>query len=78
VIRLRLAHTDAPEFTVGEHHDTTTASLVMDGSPDTLVLGLGSERADDQATVREWIEQRVDISRLTRSKHPRRAQSYWR
>jgi hypothetical protein len=50
----------------------------MDGSPDTLVLGLGSERADDQATVREWIEQRVDISRLTRSKHPRRAQSYWR
>lgn len=78
VIRLRLAYKDAPEFTVTEHHDTFTVSLVMDGRPDTLVLGLGSERADDQAAVREWIEQRVDTSRLTRSRHPRHAHSYWR
>lgn len=64
-IQFRLAFRDAPEIDV-------TEDLA------TLVLRPGSPGEQDRATIRAWIEERVDVSRLRLSRRHSAALLYWR
>lgn len=44
----------------------------------TLVLRPGSPGEQDRATIRAWIEERVDVSRLRLSRRHSAALLYWR
>jgi len=75
-IQLRLAYTDAPQIEVGEDLPTDTVALRL--GDDTLTLRPGRSHAEDRDTVREWIRERVDVTRLTRGTHQGPGVAYWR
>lgn len=77
-ILFRLTFTDAPEFTVTEDLDAGVVMIRVEGADAPLVLRAGRDYADDIAAIREWIEQHVDIGRLTLSKRHATALAYWR
>lgn len=76
VIQLRLAYIDAPQIMVGEDLPTDTVTLRL--GDDALTLHPGRSHAEDRATVREWIRERVDVTRLTRGTHQGPGVAYWR
>lgn len=77
-ILFRLTFTDAPEFTVAEDLQAGVVTISSPHFEGVLTLRTGRDYADDIATIREWIEQHVDISRLTLRKRTTTAGTYWR
>lgn len=77
-ILFRLTFTDAPEFTVTEDLEAGVVTVRVDGSDAPLTLRAGHDYADDIATIREWIEQHIDIARLTLRKRTTTAGAHWR
>lgn len=75
-IQLRLAFRDAPEIDVTEDLDTDSVTLRL--GEGTLTLHPGQEHAEDRETIREWIRERVDVTRLTRGSHHGPGVRYWR
>ena len=75
-IQLRLAFPDAPDITVTEHLPTNT--VLMRLGDDTLTLHPGRSHAEDQATMRSWIRERVDVTRLKMGAHKGPGVTYWR
>lgn len=75
-IQLRLAYIDAPQIEVGEDLPTDTVTLRL--GDDVLTLRPGQSHEEDRATVREWIRERVDVTRLTRGTHQGPGVAYWR
>ena len=76
VIQLRLAYIDAPQIEVGE--DLPSDSVTMRLGADTLTLRPGRSHSEDRETVRAWIRERVDVTRLTRGTHQGPGVAYWR
>lgn len=76
VIQLRLAFTDAPQIEVVEDVPTDTVTLRL--GDDVLTLRPGRSHEEDRDTVREWIRERVDVTRLTRGTHQGPGVAYWR
>ena len=72
----RLAYPDAPQIEVGEDLPTDTVTLRL--GDDVLTLRPGRSHEEDRATVREWIRERVDVTRLTRGPHQGPGVAYWR
>ena len=75
-IQLRLAYTDAPQIEVVEDLPTDTVTLRL--GDDVLTLRPGRSHEEDRATVREWIRERVDVTRLTRGPRRGPGAAYWR
>lgn len=76
VIQLRLAYSDAPQIGVVEDLGTDTVTLTLGHA--TLTLRPGRSHAEDRETVREWIRERVDVTRLTPGSHRGPGVTYWR
>lgn len=76
VIQLRLAFTDAPQIEVVEDVPTDTVTLRL--GDDTLTLHPGHSHAEDQATMRAWIRERVDVTLLEPGPHHGPGVRYWR
>lgn len=76
VIQLRLAYIDAPQIEVGEDLPANNVTLRL--GEDTLTLRPGQSHEENRATVREWIRERVDVTRLTRGTHQGPGVAYWR
>ena len=75
-IQLRLAYPDAPQIEVVEDLPTNTVTLRL--GDDVLTLRPGRSHEEDRATVREWIRERVDVTRLTRGPRRGPGAAYWR
>lgn len=75
-IQLRLAYPDAPQIEVVEDVPTDTVTLRL--GDDVLTLRPGRSHEEVRATVREWIRERVDVTRLTPGSHRGPGVAYWR
>lgn len=75
-IQLRLAYPDAPQIEVGEDLPANNVTLRL--GDDVLTLRPGRSHEEDRATVRAWIRERVDVTRLKPGAHKGPGVAYWR